>query len=290
MRIEQNADGSYDVFVRQSWIGDAIMCPERGRNGIVRPDWSTSNDLTILGTGVHAGIAADLEADRDGKDQLSMASMVEVAEAAINWEIANTKMRWVKLSREDMSYYVPRLLDMYVRGFRQEVQGKVIDVEWGFDFILDTYALPDGRVVRVHGKGTADLLTRGPVAAWDWKTSSRKYMQHEKQKTAHQPTMYLAAAVAAGIAEWPARFNFGVMVRGGDFQTVPVYRDVSHLHWLRSMIRPFINTALNMGTELHWPKNDTHYLCSDTWCPWFSVCKGAALAPEDIKPSKAMLA
>jgi len=289
MRIEENDDGSYDVFVRQSWIGDAIMCPERGRNGIVRPEWSTSNDLTILGTGVHAGIAADLEANMASGGELSMDDMVAVAEEAIEWEIANTKMRWVKLTRDDMSAFVPKLLDQYVRGLRPKVQGTVVAVEWGFNFLLDTFALPDGRIVRIIGKGTADLVTNGPVPVWDWKTSSQKYKQWEKQKTAHQPTMYAAAAVAAGFAEWPVRFNFGVMVRGGDSQTIPIYRDISHLHWLRSMVRPFVTTALAVGTEQHWPKNDTHFLCSDTWCPWFSVCKGSALAPHDLKPAPEML-
>ena len=289
MRIETNPDGSYDVYVRQSWIGDAIMCPERGRNGIVRSDWSTSNDMTILGTGVHAGIAADLLANRDGLDGLSMAAMIEVSEAAIDHEIATCTVRWVKYSREKLSEYIPKLLDMYVRGLRPQVVDQVAEVEWGFNFLLDTYATPDGRVVRVHGKGTADLVTTGSVPVWDWKTAGQPYKQYEKQKTAHQPTMYAAAAVAAGLAEWPVRFNYGVMVRDRDHQTVPVIRDISHLHWLRSMIRPFINVALTTGTELHWPKNDTHYLCSDTWCPWFSVCKGAALAPHDIKPDKSAL-
>jgi hypothetical protein len=288
VRIEHNDDGSIDVFVRQSWIGDAVMCAERGRNGIVRPEWNTSNDLTVLGTGVHAGIAHDLEADRDGQGRMSMADMIESAEQAIDHEIATTTMRWVRNDRSQMSEYVPKLLEQYVRGLRPLVVGQVAEVEWGFNFLLDEFD-HNGVAVRVHGKGTADLLTTGPVPVWDWKTSGQPYKQHEKQKTAAQPTMYAAAAVAAGLAEWPVRFNYGVMVRDRDFQVVPVVRSENHLRWLQMTVRPFITLALGVGVDTPWPRVDTGFLCSENWCSYWSVCKGAAISSQDQKPTKEML-
>jgi hypothetical protein len=44
------------IYVRQSWLGDMAICPERARLGHVRPDLRTGSDATIIGTALHAGI------------------------------------------------------------------------------------------------------------------------------------------------------------------------------------------------------------------------------------------
>ena len=96
--------------------------------------------------------------------------------------------------------------------------------------------------------------------------------------------MYVAAAVANGWLEYPATFKYGVLVRGGKAQIVPVHRNESHTEWLREIIRPFVRSAISLGTEDPWTRNDTHFLCSSTWCSYWSVCKGSKLAPADITP------
>ena len=49
------------VYVRQSWLNDMVICPERARLGIVRPDFRTGSDATIIGTAIHAGIESVLD-------------------------------------------------------------------------------------------------------------------------------------------------------------------------------------------------------------------------------------
>jgi hypothetical protein len=98
--------------------------------------------------------------------------------------------------------------------------------------------------------------------------------------------MYSAAMVAKGTHEYPVTFKYGVLVRGGKGQIVPVHRNESHADWLREQVRPLVRTALLIGTDESWTKNDTHYLCSQTWCSYWSVCKGSKLSPADIIPKE----
>ena len=48
------------VFVRQSWLKDMLLCPERSRLSVVKSEFKTNNDSAVIGTAVHAGIEAVL--------------------------------------------------------------------------------------------------------------------------------------------------------------------------------------------------------------------------------------
>lgn len=270
MKITKTDDG-YSVRVRQSWINDATMCNERGRQAIVRPEWSKPNDATILGTAVHAGIAAHLEGGLSG---------VAVAHSTLNELLEQPFMR-TKYTDEELHDHVIELMAEWERNVLPSVSS-VVAVEKEFEFMLDEFE--DERLGRVSvvGAGTIDLVTK--TGLWDWKTAGRKYSAKDKQSQAVQPTMYSAAAVAMGWLEYPVTFNYGVLVRGGRAQVLPVFRNESHTEWLRDMVRPLVRTALLLGTDTPWVKNDTHYLCSQTWCSWWSICKGSKLSPNDITP------
>jgi len=272
MKFTYADDGSVDVYVRQSWINDAMMCNERGRQGIVRPTWSMPNDATILGTAVHAGIAAILEGTDDG---------VKAALAELNKLLGEPFAR-VKYSNEELYDHAHELVKEWEKNIAPVV-GNVVAIEKPFTFLLDEMTVND-KVVRVHGMGTIDCVTE--TAVWDWKTSGKKYSVRDKQSQAIQPTMYATAAVELGWMSWPVTFKYGVLVRSGAAQVLEVHRNESHAEWLRDVVRPFIRSAMLLGTEDTWPKNDTHYLCSSTWCSWWSVCKGSKLSPGDIQPKE----
>jgi hypothetical protein len=278
MKITKTDDG-YSVRVRQSWINDATMCNERGRQAIVRPEWSKPNDATILGTAVHAGIAACLENGMSGTLRNGL-SGVAVAHNTLNELLEQPFMR-TKYTDEELHDHVIELMAEWERNVLPSVSS-VVAVEKEFEFMLDEFE--DERLGRVSvvGAGTIDLVTK--TGLWDWKTAGRKYSAKDKQSQAVQPTMYSAAAVAMGWLEYPVTFNYGVLVRGGRAQVLPVFRNESHTEWLRDMVRPLVRTALLLGTDTPWVKNDTHYLCSQTWCSWWSICKGSKLSPNDITP------
>lgn len=269
MKTTINDDGSLDVYIRQSWLNDAMMCNERGRQAIVRPEWSMPNDATILGTAVHAGIAAILEGTGHG---------IKVALSELN-KLLEEPFARVKYSNEELYDHIAELVTEWENNIAPYV-GMVVAVEKPFTFLLDEMTVND-KTVRIHGMGTIDCVTE--TAIWDWKTSGKKYSARDKQSQAIQPTMYTAAAVAHGWLEYPATFKYGVLVRSGSAQIVEVHRNESHAEWLRDVIRPFIRSAMLLGTDEPWAKNDTHYLCSSTWCSWWSVCKGSKLSPGDIQ-------
>jgi hypothetical protein len=268
-----NEDGTLDVYLRQSWINDAMMCNERGRNAILRPEWSKPNDATILGTAVHAGIAAVLE----GKGEPIPAALNELN------RLLDEPFQRVKYTNEELFDHVPELIREWEKNIAPTL-GNVVAVEKSFTFPLGTMQHFVFGTIRLWGIGTIDCVT--DTAIWDWKTSGKKYNAREKQSQAIQPTMYTAAAVHHGWLEWPATFKYGVLVRGGSAQIVPIHRNESHVEWLQEVAQSFVRLFASLGTDEAWTRNDTHYLCSSTWCPFWSVCKGSKLAPADIEPQE----
>jgi hypothetical protein len=263
-----------NVYVRQSWINDALMCNERGRQGMLRPEWSLPNDATILGTAVHAGIASVL---------LGGSNSVAVAKEELNSLLQEPFAR-VKYDNDELFSFVESLCHNWEKEIGPTL-GNVLFVEKEFEFLLEHYYDEKiNKMVHVWGKGTIDCVT--DTAVWDWKTSGKRYSAKEKQSQAVQPTMYCAASVDAGWHEYPVQFKYGVLVRGGKAQIVPIHRNESHTDWLREQVRPLVRTACLVGTDYSWVKNDTHYLCSETWCSWWSICKGSKLSPEDMTPKE----
>lgn len=275
MRIEDREDGTIDVYVRQSWLNDAVACAERGRQQMLRPSWSLPNELTVLGTAVHSAIEALLTQQQHRRPDRAMVDDSKAVAQRRLTELFAEPMRWVRHTEDKVRSWANDLFCDWYEQIYPKV-GTVRHLEHGFEFKLDTFVM-DNKKITVYGVGTVDCVAD---ELWDWKTAGKKYSQREKQQTAIQPTMYAAAAVAQGLAEWPVRFNYGVMVRDGGPQMVTVVRTVSHVEWLIAQIRPLVRQAVT--DQFHpWPRNDTHFLCSETWCPWWSICKGAFLAPSD---------
>lgn len=268
MRVieREDAPNTYDITIRQSWLKDAIVCNERGRHGIVRGNWNMPNELTAFGTGAHAGFELKLNnpnATHDDMLDAAMAAFDEIADGGT--------MRWVRLQRYQIAPKMADAVTNWMEGIYPHIEGDVLGVEHNFTYPLETIEV-DGKTLHIAGTGTIDLVTSTQM--WDWKTASRKYSPKEKQKQDVQSTMYAGAAVAAGWASWPCTFQFGVVMRDGGHQIVPVERDESHLNWLKRTIRPFVRNYFNIGTDEEWAMNDTGFLCSENWCPFWSVCRG----------------
>ncbi len=267
MKLIWNDDHTVaSMYVRQSWLKDATMCPEKGRRAIISPDWNTPNELTAFGTAVHAAAEAKLLGSATNRAQ-----MLDAALEAFR-ELDTDTLRWVKYQRHELLPLFDLAVDAWLTDVYPSVDGDILGVEHNFTYEIGRFE-HNGVTVILYGTGTIDLVTSTQL--WDWKTSTRRYKPAEKQKQDIQSTMYGGAAVAAGWAEWPLTFNFGVMIRGkNEGQIVPVDRDASHFEWLRRTSMAFARQYLNNTTDVEWPMNDTHYLCSDTWCPFWSVCRG----------------
>lgn len=273
-------DDEGNISIRQSWLDTAFRCPERGRQAIIRPDWdSLSSDSAIIGTATHAGIEARIGgADPYGAINVSLAA--ETA-GGVKWTkyttMAELHDNAVRCYRAWEKSILPRLEDFagfsLLDGARTEVQFKV-----------PLYTHRDGRTVSITG--TVDFVPNSPVL-WDWKTASAKFRHHEKQKYAIQPTIYSLAAIKGGLDSedhpkvnyvWPMTFVYGIAVRGAQKavpQVMAVRRTEEHALHAIERIKGLVDLALDYGLDKRWPMNDDHFLCSQTWCPWWSVCKGA---------------
>ena len=53
------------IYVRQSWLNDVMLCPERARLGTLFPLSRQGSDATIIGTAVHHGIETLLTATEE---------------------------------------------------------------------------------------------------------------------------------------------------------------------------------------------------------------------------------
>ena len=278
MILEKDADGNDHVLVRQSWWGTFTECNERGRLAIIDPDADGEGDAAAAGTAAHAAI-----------------------EECINGTIAPSELK------ANAELHAHRLLDTLNIEFKsfdhwQDLvswAGKCAEA-WGRDiwpkrpkggrtevpFKVRDLTRVDG--VRVGITGTIDLVL--PNDLRDWKTSARRYDEKKYQKNAHQPTFYSIAAVEGGLDvpwqyTWPMPFTYGVMVRNvkPTCQQFTVVRTEAHAAWLMHRIEQAVRMMLTLGLEKEWPTNDTSFLCSDRWCPWWDGCKGKYLSWHDDK-------
>lgn len=252
------------IYVRQSWLGDMAICPERARLGQVKPEFRTGSDATIIGTAVHAGIEQVLRGEAVAfEDMLQFVNNEYETLQDTNYTVTNIEQDKIPNYLEAMSlaFYNGILPNVKLGGeaeffFRAPLN---VNVE-GYDIVLEgtmDYVDPDGNI-------------------WDWKTAKRVYNQKEKQKSAIQPTVYTTAVRNLGMADNPT-FNYGVMVRQETpkSQILEVTRSAEHTKWLQHYVKGAVTTALKSGYQNEWLMNDSSALCSSQWCSYWSVCKGA---------------
>lgn len=268
------------VWVRQSWLNDIMICPERSRLAVTMPEWRMGSDATHIGTAVHAGIEHYLthdEADKSyGVANTELERLVEEEPFRINSTNGVLHMR----------EYVNTLMNTFFSDVAPSVtKGGVCEQKFGvklYDLPEDT-SVPFDAQPAVWLGGTIDYIDPNGVI-WDWKTAGRKYYQGEKQRQSIQASAYAYACVENGWSpEYPVRFNYGVMTRTSKSvgQIVPVIRTQHHVDWFKHQVQSVLQSCLSLGTEQPWMANDQHGLCSEKWCPYWSICKGSRLSDID---------
>lgn len=253
------------IYVRQSWLNDMAICPERSRLGITHPEFRTGSDATIIGTAVHAGIESVL------KDGITREEMLEVVSSKYD-ELSKTPHKTTNIDPDKIPDYLNAMSTAFYEGILPEVTTGG-QVEFYFKvplgIMVDQYA--------IWLEGTMDYIDPNGVI-WDWKTASKPYYVKEKQKSAIQPTVYGYAATELGLIKNDVTtFNYGVMVRADSakHQIATVTRTKNHYDWLRHFVAGAIGSSYTAGTDIKWFMNDSSNLCSDKWCSFWSICKGA---------------
>lgn len=266
------------ISFRQSWLDTAFRCPERGRQAIVRPEWDElEGDSALAGTAAHAAI----------ERVINGGSIEEIASYAAEfldaYDFDNPGVAWKSFDGgiDELYHHATTCAQAWADDLAHQFDWQGARSEVTFKVPVETY-----RGWTIVLTGTIDLVPPIPELD-DWKTSARPYKQYEKQKFAIQPTIYGTVAVKGGLHSddiepvdyrWPLTFRYGVMIRGAKKakgQVVEVIRTEAHAAWAMHRIRQWIDLALDFGLDKPWPTTEENYLCSQKWCPWFSICRGA---------------
>lgn len=259
------------IYVRQSWLGDALICPQRSRYSLALPSMRRGSDATAIGTAVHSGIESYLVGDSGDYD-----SFFGNIQSSLTTELdKNIKRTEISADPEKMWDCVQAMATAWWDDIRPLVPtgGRV---EYKFES-------PTGLVASngddLWWEGTVDYVAPDGTL-WDWKTSSRSYYAREKHLQSHQATVYIDAMRTIGLipnTDEPTLFRFGVMVRQQTpkAQIVTVSRGQTQIDFLRRQALSVVNTGIASWGTTDWLINDQHNLCSSKWCDYWHLCKGA---------------
>lgn len=270
MRIEGNR-----IYVRQSWLGDALLCPERARLGAKYPEDRRNNDSAVMGTSVHHGIEAVLNGAIESSD-IGSYSVEKFREMESEYKELGTPINITNTDPANWSSHIDAMAKAWVRDIAPQVPlGGLTE----YPFAVQVGQISNAKYeFELWFEGTMDYMHQSGI--WDWKTAARKFNFNEKQNQNVQSSVYAASAVALGALNYDVSFSFGVMVRNAKSagQVLTISRTEGHGQWIVEQAISMVNTVLLLQDGLpaeRWPINDQHYLCSERWCPAWSKCKGS---------------
>ena len=278
-----------EVWVRQSWLGDAIECAERGRFKSIRPDLdTTTGDQAASGTATHTAIELVL----DGSIAPTYPN-IEAAAKHAAFDLCDTEVIvWDKLrGPAELAEQAAMCATVWLRDIYPHVpKGGRCEVEFAVSNVLTVHYDADTAKpydVSIGLKGTADYVTDTEI--WDWKNVARtgkgtNWEPWKKQRYDHQSQIYDLAATLGGFGEpfKPKRFVFGVV----DKKTmkgviVPVHRTMYHHGWVLDKIERFVRLAVEYGDDKPWPVTEDSWLCSPKYCPAYELCRGKFIGEHD---------
>lgn len=255
------------VVFSQSWMQDAMRCPERARRELLEPSFGY-NDATACGTALHKHM----------EYRLGGASAADAHDQARAWLVRTSEQesfRYVKVAKQATML---GHLDNCIAGFEAHVVPQV--PPGGLIEHKQAALLLELDGWRVVLEGTPDYVDPfGRV--WDWKTAGSAYNVWEAVTWAIQPTAYCFLA-SQDIGTTITEFTYAVAVKPhGDIQFIDVERRQNDWDWLARMAEGFLN-LVRLGIDKPWPVNHSHYLCSADWCPHWKTCRGAYIHPEPL--------
>lgn len=275
MKLSENQD---HYRVRQSWINDFMLCPERSRLALTLPHFRSGSDATAIGTGVHSAIEWALSEHSHPAD-VDLDDLKDQATKFVGDELEKP-IKTSKISEDEHKMWAT--VDAMAEAWLIDIAPLV---EWGGQSEFE-FEVPTG-LVTIDNKpivftGTMDYISpSGEI--WDWKTAGRAYTQADKQMRSIQSSVYCLAAELLGLAnpdDGVHTFRYGVMLRQQKprGQVVEVTRDRSHFDWLLAQVKAAATMSVAVGQNMQWPMNDQGHLCSPHWCDFWSVCKGGYVA------------
>lgn len=268
---------------RQSSLKDIDLCMERARRqmgGLMPESTKAGNDATELGTAVHAAIEMSLDLMMDGQGPLSLGAMNAVAQEVFFEASEVEGFEWVKAKSYNTVYdRMGRCLSSFYHDVLPTLHPAATELAWGPLVVYEDAE----RIIELTGCIDYIDAVTGPA---DWKTTGRSWEKWEHERWDIQPTVYTWALTQMS-SEWvydvPIPFTFHVFNTDGGYDKIVVYRHAGDWAWLKERV---LVVAKMIEAELpQWALNDNHALCSPTWCPAWSDCKGKHYQDSWPKPS-----
>ena len=285
MKVVQDGT-STRVYVRQSWLNDALMCPERARLSELHPEMRRENDSALMGTAVHSAIEKVLNNQLDARD-IGASAVASFDQLIVDLELQGKEVNVTNTDPSKWATHISSMAEAWARDIYPYVPQDG-QTEYKFEAFIARVA--NARFeYELWFEGTMDYVHSSGI--WDWKTAARKYSEYEKQAQNIQSAVYATAATHLGLTEYTVNFNFGVMIRNASStgQVVNVTRTKQHEDWIVDQTSSVVNAvmALQGLPQERWIMNDQHHLCSERWCPVWSKCKGYYVGGQSLHAEEA---
>ncbi len=265
-----NAPPDNRITLRQSWLNELAMCPERARQSMLGISVDTDSTSTVLGSAVHYGIEQCLDQQINTGDPLSMgdtisASMDYWAQHEINI------VRWNHKPGEP-----EKIVQLNTEAWWEQVRPTIhpLQVEYTFELPLVTDHEPE-----IWLRGTIDCVQQAPSPIVDWKNPGRKpSAEWEKKRWSVQAAAYTWAMQTEihGDNE-PRGFEFVYLVKGDVYRTLV---DVGPAEWA-SLVALARSAGTLISADLPvWPLNMAGWHCSPKWCGSWGSCRGRFAGPD----------
>ena len=262
------------ITLRQSWLGDLAMCPERARQSMLGISQSTDSTSTVMGSAVHYGIEQCLHSFIDGGEHL--AREATVAASLGYWEDHRADIvRWNHKVDACLE-----IIELNSAVWWDEVRPgvKPVAVEYSFNLPLVVDHKPE-----IWLQGTMDCVQTYPEPILDWKNPGRKPSDDwEKRRWSVQAAAYTwaVASMADGGLQEPLLFEFVHLVKGKVHRNLV---DCGPAEWAS-----LVALARSAGTLIAadipvWPLNMAGWHCAPKWCGAWSTCRGRFAGPDPWK-------
>ena len=258
------------IVLRQSWLGQLSMCPERARQDMLELSESSESTSTAIGTAVHYGIEQCLSETIRSKAPLSVEETVEASME--EWKRKEAEIvRWNHPSADTCTTIVEKNTTAWWHEVRPGVRPKA--VEWTFELPLVVDQKPE-----IWLQGTVDCVQEDGLPIIDWKNPGRKpSAEWEKKRWSVQAAAYTWATVKAGMATEPPGFEFVHLVKGDVHRTLVEYGPAE---WA-SLVALARSAGTLISADLPvWPLNMAGWHCSPKWCGAWSTCRGRFAGPD----------
>jgi len=262
------------ITLRQSWLGQLAMCPERARQDLLGISESTESSNTAIGTAVHYGIEQCLLEQMQTGEPMALRETQEIAVG--EWTRKEPEIvRWNHKTSEAVEIIAANT-EAWWNEVRPGLRPTAVEHEFNLPLIVD-------HEPEIWLKGTIDCVQEPGLPIIDWKNPGRKPSDAwEKKRWSVQAAAYTWAIGAEGespttSASEPRQFEFVHLVKGTVHRTLV---DVGPAEWASLVMLARSAGTLIAANLPVWPLTMSGWHCSPKWCGAWATCRGKLAGPD----------